>query len=52
MERDSCRKRFVMSKQLRQYFAWAKPIRLKVSQKIQILSGIFLFPKKAKGVQK
>jgi len=48
MVTDSRQKRFVMNMQLKQCFARAKPVRLK---KRQILSGFFLFPKKAKGVQ-
>jgi len=43
-----------MNMQLRQCFSRAKLFRLKKSQILsgQILSGFFLFPKKAKGVQK
>ena len=44
---DPRRKRFVMNMQLRQGFARAKPIRLKISQKKPDFSGIF-FPKKAR----
>jgi len=40
-----------MSRQLRQCFATAKPFQLKKARKSLILSG-FMFPKKAKGVQK
>jgi len=48
---DPRRKRFVMNMQVRQCFARAKPIGLKINQKKSDFSG-FLFPKKAKGVQK
>jgi len=48
---DPRRKRFVMNMQLRQCFARAKPIRLKISQKKADFSDI-LISKKAKGVQK
>jgi len=48
---DPRRKRFVMNMQLRQCFASAKPLRLKISQKKSEFSGFFI-SKKAKGVQK
>jgi len=48
---DPRRKRFVMNMQLRQRFASAKPIRLKISQKKPDFSD-FLFANKAKGLQK
>jgi len=48
---DPRRKRFLMNMQLRQCFARAKLIRLKISQKKLDFSGFFI-SKKAKGVQK
>jgi len=48
---DPRRKRFLMNVQLRQCFARAKLIRLKISQKKSDFSGCFI-SKKAKGVQK
>jgi len=48
---DPRHKIFVMNMQLRQCFARAKPMRLKISQKKPHFSGFFI-SKKAKGVQK
>jgi len=49
---DPRRKRFVMNMQLRQCFARAKPIRLKISQKNPDFSGFFYFQKKLKVLKK
>jgi len=49
---DLRRKRFVINMQLRQCFARAKPIRLKISLKKVRFFWLFVFPKKGKGVQK
>jgi len=48
---DPRRKRFGMSMQVRQCFARAKPIRLKISQKKPDFSGFFI-SKKTKAVKK
>jgi len=49
---DPRRKKFVMNMQLRQCFARAKPIRLKISLKEAEFSGVFHFPKKPKVFKK
>jgi len=45
---DTRQKRFVMNMQLRQCFSRAKSFQLKKSQ----ILYVFIFPKKAKGVEK
>jgi len=49
---DLRRMRFVMNMQLRQCFARAKPIRLKISQKKTYFSGFFISKKNPMGLKK